>query len=685
MRLIELIQNLSIPADDIFEKMNYNRKDVVQKALDADIECGFEAEIVWTADGNAPMDMQDLFDNYVWGEPVEGNVYEDWEAWAYDKGIIYAIESRLIDEYVSKYEDDLDKALEYVESEGLQGDVNRYRDYLTDEDKEAAAEGDESAARSLEEREHWEDREWALTYVENEDLDGFIRWLTDLYLEENDNEAYSVFREEYDIVEWAEDHFSLHDFIGSYGLEEDVSGDLNTVGQRVTEWAEENSSFPDVRTGDYGARAGDTEQEYWRVESDGSIDAYNGGIPAEIISPVYSSPREMLEEMNKLFSWFADNSVETNHSTGIHITMSMQGEVGPLNRLKMALLLGDEYLLKQFDRLENQYTGSHIPRLRRAARGVIRSGNTQDLQAVEKELSDYMSDSKFQSINVKNLQNPDGNNLVEFRIGGGEDYHTDMGKIQKAVVRYSTVMQIGHDSNAYVREYARALFRLLNKEGPTQPDGKANHPTEVVNALLREAPPGIIQSWNMASNAKEVANAIVRTAVWAAGEHLTRKPTVKEISILKRFLKKYGVKPETVADEIISLSADVDGVEKGWKLLFRQDLNLFPVRFQVEVPADKGLLIQKNLINLIQAINSGVRPRGLADLPRAQPSDFIAMDKQDFQVISNTRPSQQEKIVELLRKYGLKDLDDFSDFQAVPSVSAYERMLRYMGVRLVTA
>ena len=67
--------------------------------------------------------------------------------------------------------------------------------------------------------------------------------------------------------------------------------------------------------------------------------------------------------MKSLFD-FGEEEFGTNRSTGLHITMSWQGdarggskEAGP-NKLKMALLLGDEYLLSQFDRLTNSYTRS---------------------------------------------------------------------------------------------------------------------------------------------------------------------------------------------------------------------------------------------------------------------------------------------------------------------------------------
>ncbi|MEB3246225.1 MAG: hypothetical protein VKJ06_09630, partial [Vampirovibrionales bacterium] len=218
----------------------------------------------------------------------------------------------------------------------------------------------------------------------------------------------------------------------------------------------------DVHAGEYHSGKS-VDNDYWRVEEDSSIEADGAG--AEIISPVYETPGQMLKEMNSLFDFFAKKDVETNESTGLHVTMSWNGEQTEANKLKMAVLLGDKYLLSLFDRENNTYTQSQYDRVVQGVSELMKNpANLKTLAAVEEILSSKISDSKFSSINFKQATNQAGNNLIEFRIGGGDDYHMKTTDIVKSVVRYAAIMQAGHDPNAYRKDYILALYRLIRKE-----------------------------------------------------------------------------------------------------------------------------------------------------------------------------------------------------------------------------
>ena len=55
--------------------------------------------------------------------------------------------------------------------------------------------------------------------------------------------------------------------------------------------------------------------------------------------------------------------------------------------------------------------------------------------------------AKFTSINFKDQTDPEsGKQLVEFRIGGGDDYHLNFNKVAKAVIRYATTMTAGYST-----------------------------------------------------------------------------------------------------------------------------------------------------------------------------------------------------------------------------------------------
>ena len=63
---------------------------------------------------------------------------------------------------------------------------------------------------------------------------------------------------------------------------------------------------------DYGEYGSTNNTTGWSVETDSSIDP-DEGTGAELISPVYNSPQDMLKEMKSLFE-YADGNFGTNNT-----------------------------------------------------------------------------------------------------------------------------------------------------------------------------------------------------------------------------------------------------------------------------------------------------------------------------------------------------------------------------------
>jgi hypothetical protein len=263
----------------------------------------------------------------------------------------------------------------------------------------------------------------------------------------------------------------MSSFLDDYGIDysEMQGGSLEEVAEVLHNWAvDKNSISTDYpETGDYG----ETRTNGWAVETDSSIES--GGTGAEIISPVYISPRQMLEEMRTFFEHIDEHGAETNSSTGLHVTMSWHGEAAGIpsaaeaNRLKMASLLGDSYLLSTFGRERNSYTKQQSKNLKKAAANLQKniSKGKEGMHEIEKVLRKSISRDKFTSINFKSEKDRDsGTNLIEFRIGGGEDYHHDMAKVVKAVIRYATIMEAGY-TDKFAKDYANAIYRIVNNAG----------------------------------------------------------------------------------------------------------------------------------------------------------------------------------------------------------------------------
>lgn len=219
------------------------------------------------------------------------------------------------------------------------------------------------------------------------------------------------------------------------------------------------------------------------VESDSSISPAG----AEIVSPVLTGLNNSFTWLDKVFDMIDNHSMETNRSTGLHVNI---GTFRPLSKIndkypanasllmnpiidvvKLAILSGDQYLLEQFDRLGNSYALSIASNIRDLAannfdlkaynKGFIfnnRKVTIQDcLEELNKKLIQNQSD-RYRTINMQNLLEK---GYIEFRIAGGEDYHANKDKVNKAVYRYAQLCAIACDPQAYFKEYMTELYRLF--------------------------------------------------------------------------------------------------------------------------------------------------------------------------------------------------------------------------------
>ena len=459
----------------LFE-INFNRKEVINSSLDAQIRCGWEAETVWE---NIEGDSDDV-DNLTLSEVDDQYGGVDWDSisehytdWIYEYKQDEYLDD-LIDDFVNQNEDDEDYINEFIEDEGIEeSDWDDYREgVLRTEygDERYEEEGPEE----LSELYGYDDDNWAREYVDEYRAGDFREFLRGIAADDDDikQAAYEEATENYDYDDWINDQwYSMSSFCDDYGIDYSYGNNLGEVAELVSKFVRDSSAFSDdyVESGDYGNTSGSTTQ--YAVESDSSIDGYGTG--AEIISPVFSTPRRMLAEMKKFFEFLQSEGASTNNSTGLHITMSYNPQDGETvsheggkikaNRVKMAVLLGDQYLLNEFLRGSNTYTKSQYKELQNAIGELKQESGTEGIKKAEAFLDKAISDDKFRAIHFKGQKDSKTNtNLIEFRIGGGEDYETDFDKVFKAVVRYATTMVDGH-TDQYEGDYAKALSKLLRK------------------------------------------------------------------------------------------------------------------------------------------------------------------------------------------------------------------------------
>jgi len=211
------------------------------------------------------------------------------------------------------------------------------------------------------------------------------------------------------------------------------------------------------------------------VEPDGSLDpddSNDAGL--EFVSPPLSIP-EMIEDLKKVAEWAEDEGCYTNDSTGLHMNISVENfDKEDIDYIKLAVLCGDEYVLKEFGRMSNTYAASAIGKVKnlirdnpdRAAevlakmKSHLEQGADKAVESTTRNIHGNYT-NKYTSINLKD-------NRIEFRSPGGDwlgEYRRDPGKLVNTMLRFVVALDAAMDPQKYRKEYLTKLYKLLNPKG----------------------------------------------------------------------------------------------------------------------------------------------------------------------------------------------------------------------------
>ena len=199
----------------------------------------------------------------------------------------------------------------------------------------------------------------------------------------------------------------------------------------------------------------------WIFEPDSSINPTSGHMGIEIISPPMPVT-EMLTKMNQTFAWVKANGGITNKSCGFHVGVSIKGlTADKVDYVKLALFLGDNYVLEKFGRAAANYARSSYDMLRTKVstndplsgrifalkKGLVQSVST--MIAVKNE-------RRHMSINVND-------DYIEFRSMGG-NYLDQIKDVNDTVLRYVRAFAVAADPQAHKQEYMKKLSQFLNPQ-----------------------------------------------------------------------------------------------------------------------------------------------------------------------------------------------------------------------------
>lgn len=228
-------------------------------------------------------------------------------------------------------------------------------------------------------------------------------------------------------------------------------------GRSLDEIAEEFSQY----MGRPASEGGHDETSYG-VTTDGSLSdprsGDDGGV--EFISPPLTVA-EMLSDLQKVRKYAEATGAYTNKTCGLHINVSVPNFDGyKLDFVKLALLLGDEHVLKEFGRLGSRFAASAL--------GVVKSNirkNPEEVASILNKMKEGMDQlasksihsgdtHKFTSINHKG-------DYIEFRSAGDDWLGTNFDKIENTMLRYVVALDAAMDPKKHREEYLKKFYKAL--------------------------------------------------------------------------------------------------------------------------------------------------------------------------------------------------------------------------------
>lgn len=201
----------------------------------------------------------------------------------------------------------------------------------------------------------------------------------------------------------------------------------------------------------------------YALEPDSSVESDTDDMTGlEFISPPLRIDIA-INHLHRIREWAKQKGCETNETTGLHMNCSIRGkQAKKLDYVKMALFLGDNYILEQFNRVGNEYAQSAFNIIKDKVKKFPSTVDTafeymrQGLNHHASQLIHDNSTNKYTSINVK-----DDGAYLEIRSPGGDWINADLDKLIATLNRIVFAIDVAYSENKYQREYTTKLYKML--------------------------------------------------------------------------------------------------------------------------------------------------------------------------------------------------------------------------------
>ena len=197
----------------------------------------------------------------------------------------------------------------------------------------------------------------------------------------------------------------------------------------------------------------------WYVEPDGSLRPNPNDGSAEVVSPPLPAGAA-IEALKDFYRLAIRNDFYTNASTGLHINVSIPEQT---DLLKLMVFLGDEYVLKSFDRMDNDYAQSIVKNTIRALRdehdSLPRIG--PEFKDIVHDIVGDLVDEHFSSITYNGT-------YFSFRHAGG-NYLSNLKAVLDTVGRFVRALIIASSPDQHRKDYLTKLYKLREKGADEKP------------------------------------------------------------------------------------------------------------------------------------------------------------------------------------------------------------------------
>ena len=192
------------------------------------------------------------------------------------------------------------------------------------------------------------------------------------------------------------------------------------------------------------------------LDYDSSIKLYQHTdcFTVEIVTKPINS-KEALDVLQQLFDLLDDYGMITNDSCGLHVNISTNKTSNKNTDLfKLMIFLGEDYLLKMFNRENNLYTQNMKKELLDAE--FNKASHAEMNNVIMQRISEFGKYYSFNSIKLTQ-------NYIEFRVAGGKDYQYRMDEITKATHMFMYVLYIADNKDYLASLYAKKKAAFISK------------------------------------------------------------------------------------------------------------------------------------------------------------------------------------------------------------------------------